>query len=267
MDEGRARILGGKLQVGTLNYLSVSLLSIYAFCMFVFPLFDGHWSWEHLQRVWDRWQTLNAAALAFVASLLAFNIANLSEERQREREFIAAKSFLPEAFSNLMEYIRLSANIYVRLWETEGRDVAGFAQPVLPDGYREVFSNCIRHANPAVGAYLANFLVLLQVHDARLRQVFEQVGNGQDRAVARHNVLTYLFRTGELYALLSKQFDFARGEGRFNASLLSWEEFRNAYGILRILCEQIYMNSELNLEAFTRRRIARALSAEPENEQ
>lgn len=258
--------MGAFLSSKVVKIFGSILLAIYVYSMFVSPFLDSNSNWSYVKGVWERWQTLNAGALAFLASLIAFRIASLSEHRQREREFIAARTFLPEAFSSLMEYLRLSANIYVSLWNAHGRANAGFARPVLTNEYREVFRDCIRHANPTVGAYLANILVLLQVHDARMRQVLEQVGPGQEQAVTRHNVLTYLYRTGELYALLGKQFEFARGQDHFNESPLSWEEFRNAYGILRIHFEQIYIDPTSNLEAFTRRRIERT-SRDPEAEQ
>jgi hypothetical protein len=42
--------------------------------------------------VWYRWQTLNVRRLAFISSVIAFNIAKYNASKQRERQFIAASS-------------------------------------------------------------------------------------------------------------------------------------------------------------------------------
>jgi hypothetical protein len=225
--------------------------------MFVYPFFEGHGSWQHVQLVWDRWQSLNAATLAFLASLVAFNITRYNEKHQREREFVAAKAFLPSTFSGLMGYFDHSASIYTELWESNGRANTTLIQPELPEDCRDVFSNCIRHADATVGTYLSNILSRLQVHEARLQQIVAGSANGRDRVIDRLSLISYMYRLGELYALIGKQFDFARGEKPFEETSLTWENFRNAYSILGIHVGEIWVN-DVNLEAFTRRAIERA---------
>lgn len=145
----RAGIFRSSVLVDIVNYVGIPLLAIYLFSMFIYPWIDGGGSWTHVQAVWDGWQTLNAGALAFLASLIAFNIAKFNENVQREREFVAAKSFLPSTLSTLMEYCSQSARALQALWEANGQPQASpLNQPNLPAGYQEVFSNCIRHADP-----------------------------------------------------------------------------------------------------------------------
>lgn len=234
------------------------MLVVYGFSMFFFPWIDGQGSWGHVQTVWDRWQTLNAGALAFIASLVAFNISRFNENLQRERDFVAAKAFLPSTLSGLMEYCSQSASIYGALWGSNGQASQPLKYPDLPPDYREVFSNCIRHADAAVGSYLSNILVRLQVHDARLRDVVAQTGNAQDQVVVdKLTLIAYLYRLGELYALISKLFGFARGEEAFEAKSLDWEDFRSAYGILNIEIEDVVIDEQMNLRAFTMRALKR----------
>ncbi len=243
--------------VDVTNYAGWPFLFIYGFSMFIWPWFAGDWSWRHVQEVWDRWQTLNAGSLAFLASLIAFNIARFNEDRQREREFVAAKAFLPSTLSGLMEYCSQSASILCSLWEQPAGTGAAMEHPELPRDYREVFSNCIRHADPVVGSYLARILVLLQVHNARLRDAINDALAQNHSAVDRHTLIAYLLRLGELYARVGNLFSFARGEEDFQDRHLTWEDFRNAYSILDIEIDDFVIDHNMTLEAFTKRWIAR----------
>lgn len=256
-DLNRTGIFRSSVLVVIVNYVGVPLLIVYVFAMFLYPWFDGLGDWGHVQNVWDRWQTFNAGALAFVASLVAFNIARFNENLQREREFVASKAFLPSTLSGLMEYCSRSATIYIELWNLNGQMPAHIEYPSLPPDYREVFSNCVRHADSGVGSYLSGILVRLQVHDARLRDVVSQINEASD-PVDRHTLIAYMYRLGELYALIGNLFGFARGEQPFEDRNLSWEDFRNAYGVLDIDIEDIFISEVMNLQAFTMRALKRS---------
>jgi hypothetical protein len=73
----------------------------------------------------------------------------------------------------------------------------------------------------------------------------------------RHNLISYLYSLGQLQASVNKLFDFARGEIEFDSDPLNWEDFRNAYANLRIEIDEMHISDEMNLEAFTKRAIAR----------
>lgn len=51
---------------GWLNLISAPLLLLYVICMVVAPYLADGSSWDYVQKVWDRWQTLNAGVLAFM---------------------------------------------------------------------------------------------------------------------------------------------------------------------------------------------------------
>jgi hypothetical protein len=73
----------------------------------------------------------------------------------------------------------------------------------------------------------------------------------------KQNLITYFYRVGQLQALVGNLFDFARNESKFSALSLGWEDYRNAYGNLDIWVSEIHIDDQQNLEAFTKRRIAR----------
>lgn len=254
----RAGIFRSSVLVDIVNYVGAPLLAVYLFSMLVFPWMGERGTWVHVQAVWDRWQTLNAGALAFLASLIAFNIAKFNENVQREREFVAAKSFLPSTLSGLMEYCSQSARVLEALWEANGHQPAApLHHPDLPAEYREVFSNCIRHADPEVGSYLSMILVRLQVHDSRLRDALAQAAGVYGQGTDRYSLIAYLYRLGELYALIGNLFGFARGEEPFASKNLVWEDFRNAYGVMEVEVDDMFIDDKMNLQAFTQRRLAR----------
>lgn len=202
------------------------LAGLYTYCMFVHPWLAGRGSWEHVQNVWDRWQTFNAAALAFAASVIALQIARYREEKQGARDFRAAKAFLPAAFSELSAYFRISSQILQDTWRLQGPS-AQFELPAAPVLYKEAFKECVRHATPVVGDYLASVLADLQVHEARLGALHKGAGG--------KNALLYQLRSlGHLQVRIDKQFDFARGEDEFDSTPPGWDNFKNAYSVLGI---------------------------------
>lgn len=243
--------------VDLLNWLGLPAAALYAICMLVFPWLDGRGDWGYVQDVWDRWQSLNVAMLAFVSSITAFNISKFNANKQRERDFLASKAFLPAALSELISYFKDSASVFKEGWESKNESKPAFRIPVLPQEYKEVFGHCIRYAEPDVGDYLSRILVWLQVHDAQLKGYIEQAGDKHYFHPDKLNLITYFYRLGELQALVNKLFEFARNMGEFDSSPLEWEDFRNAYGNLDVWVEEIYIDEKMNLEAFTKQAIAR----------
>ncbi|WP_413625583.1 hypothetical protein [Luteibacter sp. Lutesp34] len=199
--------------------------------------------------------------LAFLSSVIAFNISRFNADQQRSRDFLAAKAFLPAAFSELSEYFKSSASVLTSEWGRQGDGEINVEVP-SPDGdYKLIFEKCIRHATPEVGKYLVGILVQMQIHNARLRELF-RAGDGIIHIhIGRSNLIAYLYRLGELQALINKNFDFARGIDSFDSKPLEWEDLRNAYGNLNIRSQDIVVDEKMNLEEFTRRALARNSAA------
>lgn len=247
--------------VRDLSCLVYVVTVVYFICMFVAPWIQGRGDWTYVQNVWDRWQSLNVGLLAFIASITALNISRFNSERQRERDFLASKAFLPSALSELVDYFEVSAVVYKEGWSAAPGGVKpDFKLPKLPNEYKPVFQECIRHAPPDVGNYLSQILMRLQVHDARLRSYVSQ---GEDDSQfnfmpQQYNLISYFYHLGELQAMVNKLFYFARNIKEFEVDPITWEDFHTAYANLNIWEEQIRISDDFDLEIFTKRAIARS---------
>jgi hypothetical protein len=247
-----------------INWIGIPLIFIYLFCMVIYPWINGKGNWVYVQSVWYNWQALNVGMLAFISSIIAFNISRFNADKQRERNFIAAKAFLPDALSELTTYFKLSASLLKEAWERAKAKTSNLPMsttlPELPVNYKKIFSNCIKYAEPDIAEYLAYMLMRLQVHNARIEDLFESLNHrGRTRIILSENVISYMFRLGELQALTGRTFEFARGLESFNGNALVWEDYQNAFSNLDIWAEEFD-----DLIGFTKRAIEREnIKAEP----
>jgi len=223
--------------------------------MIIAPWVAAKGDWVYVQSVWDRWQSLNVGMLALISSIVAFNISRFNEHKQRERNFIAARAFLPEALSELISYFKSSASVLNEAWQSvkniAHRDKEPLQRPTpsLPIGYKETFSRCIEFAEPDVGEYLAYMLMRLQVHHSRLQEL--AIAFKDDRTIiVSNNIIAYMYRLSELQALTEKLFAFARNSEEFSNNDLKWDNFLNAYRNLEINVEDFD-----DLAGFTQRAI------------
>lgn len=238
------------------SILAALLALLYIASMFVLPWVSGDGSWKYVQSVWSTWQAFNVGMLAFISSVLAFSISRFNAEKQRKRNFLASRAFLPAALSELVSYFKDSATVFNQWWEARN-GVKLSSAPALPQEYKPVFQDCIRHAEPRVGDYLSNILVWLQVHDARMRDAVTEKGEGPRMLLDKYNLISYYYRLGELQVFVNKLFDFSRGMKDFDTSTPEWDDFKNAYHNLNIWPENIHIDENMNLEAFTKRRLSK----------
>lgn len=248
--------------VSAVNWIGFPVTLIYLYCMVIHPLLVTAIPWSELQNIWDRWQTLNAGFLALISSIVAFNISRFKEEQQRKRQFTAARAFLPDAFSELSEYYRLSARFLTDAWSRlstpsdSGYPTMQFHVPNLPVDYKETFRQCISFAEAEVADDLAKILVKMQVHHSRMKDLSSALSSSNGRVLGRRDLLYYFFQLGSLQAGINKNFDFARGEEIFNGSPLTWDDYKNAYSNLNIR----FFNID-ELEKFTQDKILRNAGA------
>jgi hypothetical protein len=211
--------------------------------MFIDPLLYGGWSAG--MKVWSSWQSLNVGFLALTSSMIAFYITSYNAGKQREREFVAAKSFLPEALSELTSYFKQSALLYAEAFEraSDDNDICKTQLksnlPVLPQNYKSVFKQCIHSATPDIGEHLADILSKLQVHHARLSSEYEEFKPSSYMMKIPHNIMGNIFCLGEIQALVNKTFSFARGEEDMDFSPLTRDDLVTAYRNLKIEIEEI----------------------------
>jgi hypothetical protein len=229
--------------VNVINWVGGLSVPAYVVAMLIVPIVMGDWA--YVQNVWDRWQTLNMGVLAFISSMAAFNIAKYNANKQRERDFVAARALLPDALSELIGYLRASARLLSEAWERVDSGALRPPAPMnstfpeLPGGYKETFSRCISSAEVDVGAFLANIIVRLQIHHSRLKETHRVLSEGGSLVLTKPNLMSYFYGLGKIQALINKLYEFARGEGIFDGSNLEWEDYRNAYRNLNIEIEDI----------------------------
>jgi uncharacterized membrane-anchored protein YhcB (DUF1043 family) len=256
-------ILKPDTYIRILNFVGLPLVGLYVVSMFIVPWFSGSKGWDYVHGVWYDWQSLNVAMLAFLSSIVAFNIGRYNAEKQRERDFTAAKAFLPESLSELVSYFKSSARLLEEAWEkrdsTQNHQREPLTSPVpdLPTQYKEVFARAIERADPDVGKYLAYILMRLQIHHARIKELYEAFGPDGNLIIIPANIMSYLYSLAELLALVNRLYGFARNMEPFNGHALSWDDFGNAYANL-----DIYPEEYDDLVGFTKRAIARHATAE-----
>lgn len=201
---------------------------VYFIAMVAYPFWN--YDWKHVQNVWDRWQGFNVGMIAFLSSVVAFNISKYNSEQQRIREFESVRPFLPQSLSKLIDYLELCSEYLKTKRSSDDLDPTGkyISPPTLPDGYKNVFENCIRHATADVGNYLALILNKLQVLDSRL--------NPNDRLIhiAPTNNMIYTYNVAEIYFLVNRSFAIGRGEKDFELKEPSFEDFKSTYSMLRV---------------------------------
>ena len=225
-------------------FLLAPLVLTYIVSMFIHPILNSNWS--DIQAVWDRWQALNVGLLAFISSAIAFYISRYNADRQRARDFIAARAFLPDALSSLCKYsescatllieayrLALNNNLYDRLPPA----VLNTEVPSLTSDYKEIFAKCISLAPPQIGDHLAKILNKLQIHQSRIGSLPDQIKENSVTVVTKQNIRSHLVDLGELRALMNVIFDAARGEGEFKTQKLSIDDFKTAYLNLGIILE------------------------------
>lgn len=231
-----------------LKYVAV-FGGIYFLCMIVAPWIIGDWRWSHVEDVWDRWQGVNVGILAFAASFIVFEVTRYNERRQRKREFLAARAFLPEALNELTSYLKDSADVHMAAWNNAPQ----VAFPSAPSQYKNVFANCIRHADSDTGeqlsALLSEILIWLQIHAARLERFIAQPTHTV--TMKQINALDGLRLVGELHAKVSKLFKFARGIGELDSRPLVWGDFEASYTILGLHFEDLVVDG-FSLESKTK---------------
>jgi hypothetical protein len=221
----------------------ILVLLTYVYSMFINPLFHG--GWNGALKVWSSWQSLNAGFLAFASSIIAFSIARYRAEKQRKREFVAAKAFLPEALGELDAYFKQSALLYAEAYRRASNKKDGcktpliYPLPILPKHYRAVFRSCIHSATPDVGEHLAEILSLLQVHIARLTSEHNEFNPDSHMKKIPYNIMCHIYCLGELQALVNKTFSFARCEEDLDCSPLTRDELVTAFHNIRIETDEI----------------------------
>ena len=239
------------------KYFAGALFFLYLASMVVWPLAASGGDWAYVQEVWDRWQALNVGVFALISSVVAFYATRYSTEKQREREFMASKAFLPAALSELTQYFKECAKVLKACWDKYPHAPQDLYVPSLPTGYEKIFGDCIKHADPRVGDYLSQVLRWLQVHDARIRGYVATCYEGSGEITVKENIISFLYRLAQLQAWVNKLFPFARNMAELDDTPLVWPDYENAYGNLDIWPRELECGGGRTLVDFTQDRLSR----------
>ncbi len=252
----RLDLLKADRLITLLYWIGWPAIATYFLCMVVIPVIQSGFEWNAVQGIWDRWQSLNVGMLALIASVIAFQITRYKENRQSARDFRAARAFLPDTLSKLTSYLSASAAVHMKGWN----NLPQGALPAPPDEYREVFANCIRHADDAAGEQLSETLMWLQVRAARLERFYHHPAH--TIPLRQLDALRGLRLDGQLYASVHRLFDYARGITGLDSRPLTWEDYSAAYVNLGLQIEHLAVE-KVSLERLTKSHIARDDEADP----
>ncbi|MHA1540343.1 MAG: hypothetical protein ACTSXQ_07695 [Alphaproteobacteria bacterium] len=167
------------------------------------------------------WQTLIASTIAFFASIFAIKCTMLSEKKQTERNFIAARAFLPEAIRQIECYcedsIATLMDGYKKIDEKVRCIDACDLRRDVPNQPMESYDNlkeCILYASCEFGSYLSSMLSLIQIHHSNMEGYFQSDSSGI--FVSKNNIILSMHIACYINALASNLYEYARGTEEFS---------------------------------------------------
>lgn len=168
------------------------------------------------------WQQLFgglAAVGAAIAAWLAIDrqlqqAVQLEAERNRSKHD-AARAMLPLALDSLIAYCHECAARLVKVQQSWPRncesDYPAFSPPEISSESLQALRDMIEAMGRNEGHALANVVVTLQIHAARLNGVHLGLGNPEVEVVPEQNIIGSIADTARLHAQTSALFAFARG--------------------------------------------------------
>ncbi|MGF1768989.1 hypothetical protein L4D06_16600 [Enterovibrio makurazakiensis] len=196
------------------SIFAIALICTYIVMMTIKPWLDGGGNWSYVQGVWSHWQTLNAAMIAFAASLVAVYAAKYQDKQKRESQLLAARAMLPQALSDLTQNAKELAQFYKGTYEFWQADPPRQSKKPAPpklniDSATVIFSNCMQHANIEVVEAMADVLSMNQYISARAQSEYSDISLIR-KSVWRMNMESQLCELGEMQAKINRMFDYGR---------------------------------------------------------
>lgn len=228
----------------------IFLFIVYLCAMVLAPAISTGGDWIRVQAVWDRWQAFNVGVLALASSVTVFSISAYKENRQRKRSLQAANAFLPETLSEINAYVRNCmaelTNAYnsstsrqpkanPARFPVEAPRMPTTKAPKAPSRYREVFIECIRHADVDLAGHLVDILATMQIQQARLDDLYTNTPTSEP--LFRHALVHRMYDHGELMVLVNRLYPVARCLGPRQSGAFTVEEFNSAYLSARVVPE------------------------------
>ena len=215
-----------------------ALISLYLCFMFIEPFLNN--GTTGLIKVLKEWQTLNAAFVALLASFIALYATQYNVRKQKERDFIASKAFLPEALSELTLYLESSVKLLIEAYRRESDETDSCKTqltqklPSLPDKYKVTFKDCIHSGEYEVSEYLSNILRDLQVHNSRMVSTYNEFSPSRTFIKSPPNKISEIYELAKIYSRIGRLYPFARNEERLDNSSIKRDEMINTFSNLDI---------------------------------
>ncbi|MBE5121230.1 hypothetical protein HJ037_11780 [Vibrio parahaemolyticus] len=175
----------------------------YSTYMFAIPLMNST-----LFDTLHRWQSLNAAIIAFFAALLAIYNTKQAELQKSIKKRKALRAFLPLAILEVQDYLKeLRKGL---------KDVHEDCDPIRlmsrkpPTDAFKKFENFIEHSHPEDQMLVDHLVILissLQAYEARIKRMLDE--NARNARTVSEQTLKFTFRAS---ALVEGMFQFARFE-------------------------------------------------------
>lgn len=236
------------------KWLLIAVGLLYVLSMLVVPWISSHGNWDYVQRVWDRWQSLNVGVLAFAASYMALQISRFNTNERNRREFVAARAFFPQALSDLSSYCSELVDVLLQAHARAHSDDANAIElqldmPRVPDNVYPVLDRCIRTAPPQTAEFIAQFLGSLQVALARSASVVAP-NERQRRVIHTSRSLTdYIADVVVIRIQIDLMFPFARNETSALPTQVEVRAIRTAFAMLGIRGLDIPLLEESSLRS------------------
>lgn len=215
----RSRSLVKGVIVFNKNFLFLASfpLALYLVSMVAYPFYISGLDWNYVQGVWNTWQTLNAAMVALLASIIALAAAIYSENQKRERELLAAKALLPEALTQLIYFCKHSAGLlkdaYINRNEPNSDPCLLYIDGdfyKIPEWVGSAFQGCIVAAAKPDAIYMADILAELQIIRARLVSIHHDNNKDMELLVMPDDLIAHVRQLGCFVAKVNTLFPYAR---------------------------------------------------------
>lgn len=206
--------------IGRWHYLASTLLIVlWIISSVVFPFILSSGNWNDVQNIYQRWQTINAAFIAFIAAILTYKAAEIRDVNRVRRRYVAEKAMLHARLSELSEYFEEAFKYLDFLYKNKEFLNSGVGRidvilPLLQDNYNSRFREIIEVSPPSVGEYIAVMLAELQIHLSRMRGLHESI-NSSRMIVLPINIFDYSRGLAVLQCRVNKLFLFARSSSDF----------------------------------------------------
>lgn len=251
-----------RLRVFLTNFKLILVLSpafmTYTYAMLIHPATESNLDWNYIQGVWYDWQGLNVGILALISSITLLYAAKHNEIKQSERELKCAKAFMPEALSELCDYLKLATALVkeahddITITKSNHHELTN-KPPVLPEKYRGVMETCIKHGDNQTTQDLSSLIHKIQVLNSRLSHINKGFRLNSTTIFTSRTTLGLFMTTGEIQSILNKAFSYARSNTPILADELTLSDYVEAYNNLEHGLSDIEGLTKFTLEYLEKR--------------